>query len=140
VQAVKDNFPIEDGRVFLSGFSMGGYGAYRTYHESPATYRGIAIFSGTPVITFQVPEGRTALDFRDKQLVRSFKGVPVFVFHGKQDMNVPYAETEQFVARLKKAGAKVEFHVEDHKGHESAGDDTVAAFFRWLETLLEMSR
>jgi predicted esterase len=132
IQSVKENFPIDDGNVFLTGFSMGGYGVYRTYYEAPKTYRAIAIFSGTPRITFAIPDGVSALDFNQKKLLASFKGVPVFVFHGKKDLNVSYKETEAFVAKLKKAGARVEFHAEDNKGHEAASDETVAAFFRWV--------
>lgn len=132
IRSVKENFPIDDGNVFLAGFSMGGYGVYRTFYESPATYRALAIFSGTPRITFAVPDGVDAIDFNDPGRCAVFQNVPVFVFHGQRDMNVSYAETEAFVATLAAAGAKVEFRSEPDKGHESAGDETVAAFFRWV--------
>jgi poly(3-hydroxybutyrate) depolymerase len=133
VASVKQSFPIDERNVFLSGFSMGGYGVYRTYYEAPKTYRGIAIFSGAPRILFGAPDGVNALDLGDSTHIKSFNGVPVFIFHGKRDMNVPYAGTEELVARLERAGARVEFHSEEGKGHEAAGDDTIAAFFRWID-------
>jgi predicted esterase len=136
VQAAKDNFPIDNDNVFLSGFSMGGYGVYRTYYESPDTYRAIAIFSGTPRITFAIPQGVTAIDFNEPRYLKTFADVPIFVFHGERDLNVSYKETEAFVAALKGAGANVEFVTEPDKGHEAASDESVAAFFRWVSGVL----
>ena len=136
IQSVKENFPIDDRNVFLAGFSMGGYGVYRTFYEAPGTYKALAVFSGTPRIRFSIPEGVDAIDFNQERYCKRFRGVPIFVFHGKRDLNVPYDETEAFVARLKRAGAKVEFHTEEDKGHESASDQTVQMFFRWVEARL----
>jgi dipeptidyl aminopeptidase/acylaminoacyl peptidase len=136
IQSVQENFPIDEDNVFLSGFSMGGYGVYRTYFETPDRYRAIAVFSGTPRITFPIPEGVEAIDFNQPRYLKSFRGLPVFVFHGKRDLNVAYGETEAFVAKLRREGAKVEFVVEDDKGHEAASEATVAAFTRWIAAQL----
>jgi predicted esterase len=136
VRSVKRNFPIDADNVFLSGFSMGGYGVYRTFYEAPGTYRAIAIFSGTPRVTFDVPEGVEVIDFNQERFLDRFKGMPVFVFHGKRDLNVSYEETEQFVARLERSGARVEFHAEEDKGHESPGEKTIEAYFRWVRAQL----
>jgi predicted esterase len=136
IQSVKENFPIDDGNVFLTGFSMGGYGVYRTYYETPDTYKAIAVFSGTPRITFAIPEGVDAIDFNQERHLKAFRDVPVFVFHGERDLNVAYDETEAFVGRLRQAGARVEFVTEKDKGHEAASEETIAAFFRWISAVL----
>ena len=139
VHAVKDNFPIDERNVLLTGFSMGGYGVYRTFYEAPETYRGIAVFSGMPTVRFDPAEHEDAkvVDFTRKENIKKFKGVPVFVFHGKRDLNVPYEETERFVAQLKRAGVPVEFHAEADKGHESPSDETGRAYLAWVDRVLQ---
>jgi predicted esterase len=139
IQSVKENFPIDERNVFLAGFSMGGYGVYRTFHETPGTYKAIAVFSGKPSIGFQsrAPKDAKIVDFTQPANIKIFKGVPVFIFHGKRDLNVPYADTERFVAKLKRAGASVEFHAEADKGHESPSDETIQAFFAWIDAALQ---
>jgi dipeptidyl aminopeptidase/acylaminoacyl peptidase len=136
IRAVEANFPIDEDRILLAGFSMGGYGVYRTYYETPNTYCGIAVFSGTPRIRFGAPEGLDLIDFNDKRYLAPFKGVPVFVFHGRRDLNVPFAETEQFISKLERAGALVEFHTEADTGHENPNEETMAAFKRWIEKVI----
>ncbi len=138
IQSVKENFSIDERNVFLAGFSMGGYGVYRTFHETPGTFRAIAVFSGMPSFGFrpEASKGARIIDFTQSANIKIFKGVPVFIFHGKRDMNVPYEGTERFVAKLKRAGATVEFHAEADKGHERPSDETIHAFFAWIDAAL----
>jgi predicted esterase len=136
IRSVKENFPIDEANIFLAGFSMGGYGVYRTFYESPETYRGIAVFSGIPRVRFGAPEGETLIDFNEERFLEPFEGVPVFVFHGKRDINVPFGETEQFIGKLERAGALVELHTEEDKGHENPSEETIEAFHRWIERTL----
>jgi predicted esterase len=137
IQSVKENFPIDERNVFLAGFSMGGYGVYRTFYETPETFRGIAVFSGTPRISWNAPADARIIDFTRTENLKRFKGAPVFIFHGKRDLNVPYAETEQFVAKLKRAGAQVRFYPEADKGHEQPSDETIRAFLGWVDETLK---
>ena len=139
VQAVKENFPIDERNVLLAGFSMGGYGVYRTFYEAPETYRGIAVFSGMPTARFDPAEHKDAkvVDFTRPENIKKFKGVPVFVFHGKRDLNVSYDATERFVVQLERAGVPVQFHAEADKGHESPSDETIRAFFAWVGGVLQ---
>jgi dipeptidyl aminopeptidase/acylaminoacyl peptidase len=136
IRAVQANFPIDKGRILLAGFSMGGYGVYRTFYETPDTYRAIAVFSGIPRVRFGAPEGKALIDFNEEKNLEPFDGVPAFIFHGKRDLNVPFGETEQFISKLERAGAQVEFHTEDETGHESPNEETMAAFHRWVERVI----
>jgi predicted esterase len=136
IQSVKENYPIDDRNIFLSGSSMGGYGVYRTYYEAPDTYRAIAVFSGTPKIKSR-PEDMSFVDFTKAENIERFRGVPVFIFHGKRDLNVSYSDTERFVEQLKEAGALVEFHAESEKGHEIPSNETIRAFFKWIAVTIQ---
>lgn len=133
IRAVQLNFPIDQDMILLAGFSMGGYGAYRTFYEAPDTYRAVAVFSGGPKVRFEIPDGETAIDFNEDKYLEPFAGLPVFVFHGERDRNVSFEETEQFISRLERAGAQVEFHTEADTGHECPNDETMAAYRRWVE-------
>jgi predicted esterase len=136
VRSVQSSFPIDDRNIFLSGFSMGGYGVYRTFYETPETYRAIAVFSGIPGVEFGAPDGESLIDFNEEKYVDRFDGVPVFIFHGKRDRNAPFEETERFIGKLEAAGARVEFHTEEDKGHEPPSEKTIEAFHRWVEKTL----
>lgn len=137
VESVKSNFIIDEKNVILTGFSMGGYGVYRTYYEAPETYSAIAVFSGMPRVGFVAPEGVELIDFNEEKYLGPFENLPVFIFHGKRDRNVPYEETAQFIGKLENAGANVEFHAEEDKGHESPNEETYEAFYKWIQKIIK---
>ena len=133
IEDVAASYRVDTTRVVLSGFSMGGYGVYRTYKEDPTRYRALAIFSGIP----RVPGSRAdAPDFLTKEDPGLFRPVPMFIFHGGKDRNCPIEQTRTLVSRLEGAGVRLAFHYEDDKGHETPGAGTLEAFRQWLETVL----
>jgi predicted esterase len=132
IRAVERSYPIDSTRIVLAGFSMGGYGVYRTFYETPRTFRALVVLSGSPDMATRWTGSDSLPDFTRPRYLQVFRGVPIFVFHGRRDRNVPFDRTAAFVEQLKGAGARVEFHVEDDKGHESPGDATVQALFAWL--------
>jgi predicted esterase len=138
VDSVKENYPVDDRNILLAGFSMGGYGVYRTYYETPGTFRAIAVFSGMPRIGFRpkVQQDAKIVDFTQPENRKVFKGVPIFVYHGKRDLNVPYPDTERFVEGLQQAGVSVQFCTEADKGHEGPSDETIGAYFKWVHSVL----
>lgn len=134
VEDVVKNYPVDETRIVLSGFSMGGYGVYRTYLETPRRYAAIAVFAGTHAGRFH-PEG--APDFLEGDHLEPFRGLQAFVFHGKDDLNCPYREAVRMVERLEEAGAQVEFVSEEGTGHERPGEESVRAYHRWLRQVLK---
>lgn len=132
-EAVRDaalNYPIDTARIILAGFSMGGYGVYRTFYEHPSRYRCLAVFSGSPNLASKW-FGPGHPDFLDEKYLSTFRGVNIFIFHGTDDMNVPAAATRDLVGKLRNAGAVVTY-VEEKKGHESPGEGTLSKFREWL--------
>jgi predicted esterase len=136
IEAVKENLPIDDDAVILSGFSMGGYGVYRTFYETPGAFKGLAVFSGFPKTDTTNPDGEPLIDFTEPRHRGIFKRMPMFIFHGRRDRNVPFDQTERFVSQLREAGALVEFHPEDGKGHEPPSLETIAAFQKWAKKVV----
>jgi predicted esterase len=132
ISAVEEDYPIDAGRVILFGFSMGGYGVYRTFYETPSKFRALAVFSGGPSMGDTYARDSNPPDFSKEKNLRSFRGIPVFIFHGEKDMNVPIAATRDLVARLRNAGARVETRFEPDKGHESPSREGIEAFKKWV--------
>jgi predicted esterase len=135
IAAVVADYPIDTTAILLSGFSMGGYGVYRTFYESPKKFRALAVFSGSPNMANEWYPGNDYPDFNDPNLLGGFRDIPVFVFHGRRDRNVSYEATEAFMTLLRQAGARVEFHPEADKGHEAPSDETYAAYDEWVRRI-----
>ncbi len=133
VEAVIGSYPIDTARIVLTGFSMGGYGVYRTFYEHPERYRALAVFSGAPDLGSRYFEGEGHPSFLEERNLVKFKGVPVFIFHGREDRNCPYAVTEELVKKLERAGAVVEFVTEPGAGHQRPGPDTLRRYHAWLD-------
>ena len=126
------NHPVDPSRIVLAGFSMGGYGVYRTAFQRPGFFRALAVFSGVPdVATRWLGPGHP--DFLDPATHTVFKDARMFIFHGTADRNCPFEKTAELVAGLRRAGARLEFVTEDGKGHEAPSDPTQARYIAWLE-------
>lgn len=126
----------DPARVVLAGFSMGGYGVYRKFLESPGRYRGLAVFSGHPDLANRWGGTKEHPNVLDPAVAARFGGARIFVFHGRKDRNTPFELTEEVVARLREAGAEVEFVVEDGAGHEAPSSATLERFRDWMARVM----
>jgi predicted esterase len=79
-------------------------------------------------------------DFKLEKNLTPFRGVPIFIFHGEKDMNVPIGDTRALAERLKQKGALVEFCVDRQRGHGSPGAEGLTAFKNWVKTLPSKAR
>ena len=135
IAAVIQSYPVDETRVILTGFSMGGYGVYRTFYEHPARYRALAVFSGEPDIGNQYFSGEGHPNFLEDKNLAKFRGMPIFIFHGRDDRNCPFAVTQELVEKLGRSGAKVEFVTEAGAGHQRPGPEALARYHIWLKTV-----
>jgi predicted esterase len=133
VASMCEAYAVRRDRIFLCGFSMGAYGALRTYIQNPALYRAVAVFCTPPAARI---EGETHPDFARPEFASAFAGTPVFVFHGRKDNSTPFVDAERMVAVLRDAGAHVTFCVEDDSGHSLPGATTMRAFFDWVDRVI----
>jgi len=136
IDDVRKNYNINDSRIVLSGFSMGGYGVYRTYYEHPGLFHALAIMSGHPNLAVKWGMDN-ALDFLDKDLVARFSYIPVFIYHGKQDLNCPYELIVEFVNMLEKHNKNITFLTDDDAGHSSMSQVNKKKYISWLRDMVE---
>ena len=142
-------FQVDTGRVYLHGYSMGGSGSYRIAFRWPLRFAALLIVAGRVVPASPMPPEAIDADKRDNSFVTDadpfavlaerIKRVPIWIFHGDGDEQVPVAESRQLVAALKKSGALVrytEFPGVDH----SVAPQKAYADSTWLGWLLAQHR
>jgi predicted peptidase len=100
-QALKD-YRIDDRRVYLTGLSMGGYGTWMTACTFPDRFAAVVPIAGAA-------EPADILDLKD---------VPMWVFHGAKDINVPIDRDNRSVAALRAIGSEVKYTVYPDLAHD----------------------
>ena len=137
IDAVREDYPIDDANIILSGFSMGGYGVYRTFFETPNKFKAAAVFCGAPTVPIFYSGGKPCPNFLDEQKLTVFKNLPMFIYHGEKDLNVPVNDARELVEKFKKAGAKVEFITEPEVGHNMPSKENRKKFYNWLVNMIK---
>jgi predicted peptidase len=94
---------VDADRVYVTGLSMGGYGAWALAAAHPEMFAAIA-----PICGGGNPKDADRL-----------KPLPIWVFHGAKDRTVPLERSEEMVAALKAAGNDAKFTVYPEAGHDS---------------------
>ncbi len=108
-------FPnIDREKIFLGGFSMGGYGTWLLGLRNPGYFKGLLILSGALAAP---PEtgGENILKLLDS--LDSLKGKDLLIIHGDKDNAVPIANTRKAVEKLKALNAKFTYIEISGAGH-----------------------
>lgn len=108
---VMDRYKIDSTRVYLTGLSMGGFGAWSLALEYPERFAAVAPIcgGGNPRYTMSYDASRKA----------ALQALPFWVFHGDKDTAVTLDESERMVTALKKFRCDVKFTVYPGVGHDS---------------------
>lgn len=94
---------IDPSRVYVTGFSMGGFGAWSLAVRYPERFAAVAPICGGLW----------------NQGVEPICRLPVWTFHGEDDTTVPIAFTEEIVEGLEALGADVRLTRYPGVGHDS---------------------
>lgn len=101
-------FDADPERLYLTGVSMGGYGAWHLASEHPGKFAAlVSICGGSPVLSGD----------RFKGIARRVGQTPVWVFHGADDRVVPVSESRQMVEALKAVKGNVRYSEYEGVGH-----------------------
>jgi predicted peptidase len=103
LDSILAEYAVDADRVYLTGLSMGGYGAWAMGIAHPEMFAAVV-----PVCGGGEPEKVCAL-----------KNVPVWTFHGDADMVVKISESVQMVEALQACGGDVQFTVYPGVAHDS---------------------
>jgi predicted peptidase len=108
---------VDESRLYLTGLSMGGFGAWAAAIERPDRFAALVPICGGG----------------DWVGVRRVKDVPIWIFHGRRDEAVPVRMSEDMVRSLERAGGHPKLTIYDDLAHDSwtrTYDDP--ALWTWL--------
>ncbi|WP_374711977.1 carboxylesterase family protein [Symbiobacterium terraclitae] len=97
-------YAVDEERIYLTGLSMGGMGAFDLALTAPHRFAAVAPICGAG----------NPLRVRPEHAV-----LPFWVFHGDQDEIVPPAMSAQMVEALRAVGAPVKFTLYPGVAHDS---------------------
>lgn len=98
---INEHYSIDPDKVLITGYSMGGNGAWHLAARNQDRFSAAVIMAGWP------PPGIEEIDW----------GMPLYIIHSRQDELVPLEPTEVAVDALKAKGVSLEFVVLDSITH-----------------------
>ena len=118
-------FGADPSRVYLTGLSMGGNGAWYLAYHHPDRFAALVVvcgfieaFTGTasgvryPAIVDSVPDPFAAIAQRVSR-------IPIWIFHGDADQTVPVEASRRMAAALKAVAATFQYTELPGIGHNS---------------------
>lgn len=95
--------PVDADRIYLTGISLGGYGAWHWACGEPERFAALAPICGGG----------------NPGLACSLVGLPIWAFHGARDVVVPPRESEAMVDAVRDCGGEARLTVYPDVGHDS---------------------
>jgi poly(3-hydroxybutyrate) depolymerase len=118
LEMVRDEFNVDDRRIYLIGQSMGGGGTWHLGMKHPDLWAAIAPMA--PAI-YGSPDGLSAA-----------RSLPVMVVMGDADELVDVEVTRAWVAEMEELGMEYEYLEVQGGTHSSAGRDNIDKVFEFL--------
>jgi len=115
-EVVRDH-PVDPSRIYLTGLSMGGFGAWDLATRHPEWFAAAAPICGGG----------------DESTAVRLVGLPLWAWHGAEDSVVPVARSRGMVGRLERLGQDVHYTELEARGHDvwqQAYRD--GGFFEWM--------
>ena len=103
LDSVESKLPVDKAKIYVTGFSMGGFGTWKLAQADPLRFAAIAPVCGGG----------------DSSRVCAIRNISVWAFHGAKDNAVPYYESERMVKGLKSLGSDVRFTLYPDIEHDS---------------------
>ena len=111
-------FHADRDRTYLTGLSLGGYGAWELAKLYPQRWAAIVIASGGPFWSY-APERWQEAATLPATYARPVGHTPVWLFHGSEDHVVPVRESELMYNALKANGGHVRLWIYQGLHHDS---------------------
>lgn len=126
--------PVDENKVILAGFSMGGYGVLRNFDYHGYLYKGLVIISGMYSFGKEFKEFIGDFKIPDySERIETFQDIPMIFFHGKEDKNCHYDKMESFIEKLATVNDEIEFHAAENLGHSGLTEEWFKKLSDWIE-------
>jgi len=103
IDKTKQDFNIDDTRIYVGGYSMGGYGTWDVIARNPK------VFAAAIPVCGSGPTDSAA----------SISHLPIWIFHGEKDRVVPAKGSRKMYEALKASGAPVKYTEFKNIGHNA---------------------
>ena len=117
---MRDDYHVDDSRIYLIGQSMGGGGTWYLGSKYPDIWAALAPMAPAVYISPDILESATHL--------------PVMVVMGDADTAVDVEVTRTWVAKMKALGMHYEYIEVAGGSHRSAGRENIGTVFAFLDT------
>jgi predicted peptidase len=117
IDQMQKEYSIDPKRIYVTGLSMGGFGAWDIIARKPDLFAAAVPICGGG----------------DETTASKIAKIPIWAFHGAKDPAVNVSRTRRMIAALKKAGGEPKYTEYPDEGHASwvpAYKD--AAMMKWL--------
>lgn len=113
-------YRTDRSRIYLTGLSMGGRGAWHLAWEHPQRFAALAVICA-PMATYRGSPPIAAASGGDdyRALASRLAGIPAWIFHGSADSVVPVEHSRRMAAALEAAGGDVRYTEFDGVDHNS---------------------
>lgn len=101
IDEVLHTWPIDASRIYLTGLSMGGYGAWDLAIRRPTQFAALAPLCGGG----------------DESKAAAIKTLPIWAVHGEKDAAVPVERSRRMIAALQAAGGEPKYSELADVGH-----------------------
>lgn len=142
LEAVQRHFPVDHERLYLTGVSMGGMGAWNIALRHPGVFAAVTPMCGqTDMFRWwgwsreAMPPWKRWLVEWDNALdqVPNLRGQNVFVQHGAADTLIPVEQTKLMVTAAEQAGTPVKVHYFPDESHFIYfNDESYANAWSWV--------
>jgi dienelactone hydrolase len=99
---VERRFAVDPNRVYMTGYSMGGYGTYRMVTRHPALFAAAIVWSGNPGESGQA-------NGYPEEILENARDVPIYIQQNVEDALVPYNTVLPIADRLNALGYEYRF-------------------------------
>jgi dienelactone hydrolase len=101
IVALQKEFDLDVNRCYVSGNSLGGYGAWHLISTRPEMFAAAIPISGAG----------------NPELASRLVDIPIWAFHGKKDKHVPVSGSREIIAAIKNAGGNPRYTEYPDEGH-----------------------
>lgn len=103
-ETVLDRYPVDEDRIYVTGFSMGGGGAWRF-----AVRHADRLAAAVPISASTPPPSEAWTE--------ALSDLPMLVYHGDEDALAPYEPAVAMVEHLREAGQEIDLVTLEGEGH-----------------------
>lgn len=121
---VQETLPIAPDRLYLTGISLGGFGAWEYALRYPDRFAAVAPIAGGYIFSSEEVPGD----------ICKLKDLPIWAFHGEADTQVQPYQSQVLVDAIQQCGGDIKFTLYPETDHQStwlkAYDDP--ALYEWF--------